>query len=258
MDKIRTLQESKLIEHHTSLYEYQETDFRNSNLRKLVLKYARGANALEIGCGTGHLSLDLLKRDFSVVAIDILPEMVEFAKLTTKRYQQQIQILNLKAEEIHKLKSQKFDLVVCVDVLEHIQSDIQVLRKIHDILKEEGRLLLVVPALKFLYGIRDREIGHFRRYSRTEIQQKMTQCEFIIKKTRYWNAIGILPYLISEKVFRQQINETIRHSRRNQFASILNFLLSKWFAFFENHFHVGLGLSLFVVAQKSNGLSDQG
>ncbi len=243
---------SKLIEHYTRLYEYQETDFRNSNLRKMVLKYAIGSHALEIGCGTGHLALDLLGRGFSVTAIDMSPEMVELTKQTTQAYQGQIQILPLRAEEIHKLEPQVFDLITGVDVLEHIQSDVDVLVGIYGRLSEQGRLLLVVPAHPCLYGIRDREMGHFRRYRQREIQHKLEQCGFTIKKMRFWNVMGVVPYYLSEKVLKRRVNEKLRYSRHSPMAFLFHFLMNHWFALFENHVHVGWGLSLFIIAEKSN------
>ena len=181
----------------------------------MVLEHASGSCALDIGCGTGHLALELLKRGFSVTAIDILQEMVEFTKQTTKGYDERVQIIRLKAEELDKLRPKMFDLIVCVDVLEHIQSDVQVLAGISDRLTERGRLLMVVPAHPFLYGIRDREMGHFRRYRRAEIRQKITQCGLTLTKMRTWNVTGVLPYLISEKIFKRRVNETLRHSRRS-------------------------------------------
>ena len=247
-----TSKRNRLSEHYTSLYKRQETDFRNHNLRKFVLKAASGSNALEVGCGTGHLALDLLKHGFSVVAVDISPQMVAFTKQTTQPYAHQVQILKLRAEELHKLGPQTFDLITCVDVLEHIEFDTQVLIGIRERLNKHGQFLLVVPAHKCLYGVRDREMGHFRRYSRAEIQQKMTQCGFTIRKLCFWNATGVLPYFISEKVFRRPVNESLRHSPQSQFASVLNFLFRQWFALFENHVHLGFGLSLFIVAEKSN------
>ena len=141
--------------------------------------------------------------------------------------------------------------VLCIDILEHIKNDEQVLEAISAKLNDGGKLLLLAPAHKRLYGIRDREMGHLRRYSREEIRRKMMRCGYTILKMRSWNLLGVIPYFISEKIFRRRINERVRYARRNLLAAMLNFLLSKWFALVENHLSFGVGLSLFIVAEKS-------
>jgi hypothetical protein len=94
-------------------------------------------------------------------------------------------------------------------------------------------------------------MGHLRRYNRKEIRRKMMRCGYTILKMRSWNFLGVIPYFISEKIFKRRVNERVRYSRRKPLAAILNLLLSKWFALVENHLSFGIGLSLFIVAGKS-------
>ncbi len=57
-----------------------------------------------------------------------------------------------------------FDLVVALDVLEHVEEDEAALRSLVEMAKPGGRILLTVPAIQALWGSHDRRLRHVRRY----------------------------------------------------------------------------------------------
>ena len=66
-------------------------------------------------------------------------------------------------------ESDAFDLVVCLDVLEHIADDLAALRELRRVSAADGRLLVTVPAHRWLWGAHDDLAGHQRRYTRASL-----------------------------------------------------------------------------------------
>ena len=63
-------------------------------------------------------------------------------------------------------EGRRFDSVVMLNVLEHIEDDVEILRMLgSSCSRPDGRIVLYVPALNGLYGKWDRKVGHYRRYA---------------------------------------------------------------------------------------------
>jgi len=71
-----------------------------------------------------------------------------------------------------------YDVVLLLDVLEHIEDDTKVLREIHRILKREGKLIFNVPEDPKLFSSIDRYNGHFRRYSKEGLKKISREAGF--------------------------------------------------------------------------------
>lgn len=242
------MQSQKLIRHLIRIHEYSKDDFRLNNLRNLVIKHLKKGNVLDVGSGTGHMTLEALKMGHEVTAIDISPEMVNFTKSECIQLGYEAKTIVLDVKNIETVGIECFDNVICLDLLEHIKDDNDVLKYLHSVLKEKGKLIINVPSLKFLYGIRDKEMGHCRRYDKGELIEKLKKNGFTIEKIMYFNFLGVFPYIIFEKVLQRKIYEDIRY-QRGKFKNIINMVLNKWLLF-ETKIRVPWGLSLFVVATK--------
>ncbi|MFH1428269.1 MAG: class I SAM-dependent methyltransferase [Candidatus Margulisiibacteriota bacterium] len=247
------MERDRLIEHYQKIYENQKRDFRNNNLRKTVLKEIKRKGAvLDIGCGTGHFTLNMLEDGMDVTAIDTLQEMVDFTTLTTKKYGSKVKTARMDAEDLSReFKPLTFDNILLIDVLEHIKDDEQLLQDLHSLLRENGELIIVVPAYQWCYGVRDKEIGHFRRYDKKDIVSKLIKNGFVIKKARYWNLISLLPYIVFEKILNKRPNEEFRYKEKQSLLyRIVCRMLDMWFMLIENRFSFGCGLSLLLVVKK--------
>lgn len=102
--------------------------------------------------------------------------------------------------DISCLEDGSFDLLYTLNVLEHIEDDVAALKTCHDKIKPGGRLLIYVPAFQVLYSSMDRNVGHFRRYSRTELSRKVRTAGFDIIKNEYVDCAGFVATLFF-KVF---------------------------------------------------------
>lgn len=223
-------------------------DFRNYNLMQLIVSLVRGQSVLDIGCGNGFLLDILRKRGKKILGIEPLSEMIALAN----QHFPGLPIYKGLAEDLDKILPNRVDTIILTDVLEHIKDDQTQLKKIHDRLNPRGQLILVVPAYPFLYGKKDRNLGHFRRYSKSGLMKLCSETSFTITSIRYWNLLGVIPYFISEKILGKELNTSLRASSGNSksLKKYLNHFLHRWFSLVENNFNAGFGLSIICVAER--------
>ncbi len=137
---------------------------------------------LEIGSGTGFISKSIQKYG-KVTYIEISKEANLYAK--ENGIKDVIESDFNKIEISNDLKS-KFDLVIALDVLEHIQDDTETMKRVKQVLKKDGYFIVNVPAHKFLWSEHDEALHHKRRYSKTEIVKKLADNGFVIEKCSFF------------------------------------------------------------------------
>ncbi|MBI2009612.1 MAG: methyltransferase domain-containing protein, partial [Candidatus Chisholmbacteria bacterium] len=98
----------------------------------------------------------------------------------------------------------KFDVITCLDVLEHIETDRQALGTIKKLLKSGGYAIITVPAYPWLFSYWDTILGHYRRYSKTELKQKVKKAHLTIVKLSFVYAF-LLPPVIPFRLIRHQL-----------------------------------------------------
>ncbi len=235
-----------LLEHYRQLGN-QTNDFRNRNLRSLVASMVTGTSVLDIGCGSGHLLRLLQDQGKDVVGLEPSGELVDLAQALHGP----LRIEHGSPEDIDRWPH-RFDTITIIDVLEHIQDDVQQLRRMKALLKPRGRLVVVVPAFQVLYGPRDAEQGHFRRYERGDLVHKLQMTGYRIGKVRYWNAMGFLPYFIASRVLPRLLRVDLRSvNEKGALKRMMIKVLDAWYRYFENRVNCGFGLSLIAVADEA-------
>jgi len=106
------------------------------------------------------------------------------------------------------LAAERLDTVVCLNVLEHIEDDRASLRAMHDLLQPGGRLVLLVPSLRALYGTLDEALGHFRRYVPAELTDKLRTAGFHLRHLEYFNLAGVPGWWVAGRVLRRRLIPT--------------------------------------------------
>ena len=129
-----------------------------------------GRRVLEIGAGIGNMSAFLVDRE-RVVRTDT--ERYYLDRLRQRfAGRPHVSVAELRLPAVSSgLGAERLDTVVCLNVLEHIEDDRASLRAMHDLLQPGGRLVLLVPSLRALYGTLDEALGHFRRYVPAELSE---------------------------------------------------------------------------------------
>lgn len=89
-----------------------------------------------------------------------------------------------------------FSDVYSLNVLEHIEEDVVALREIREHMAIGGRLVLFVPAHPVLYSSFDKRIGHFRRYTKSDLIRKVEQSGFQVTKCEYFDSLGYFVALL--------------------------------------------------------------
>ena len=89
-----------------------------------------------------------------------------------------------------------YDAVVYINVLEHVEREREELDRAREALRPGGHLLVFVPALAWLFSAFDREVGHFRRYSRPGLERVVEHGGFEIVRSRYFDLAGVLPWYV--------------------------------------------------------------
>jgi len=164
-----------------------------------------GDRILDIGCSMGNITQGFLDRDL-VVGVDCVAEVAEVAK---KRFSEHNNFsalcLNFPKDDISPLKNYYFDTIVAVNVLEHIEDDVEALRAMHWLLCSGGHVAMVVPAIKWLYGTMDHEDRHYRRYSKRELLHKLEDANFRILSVDYMNMMGLFGWFFNGRVLKKRI-----------------------------------------------------
>ncbi len=163
-----------------------------------------GRRVVEIGAGTGNMSAFLADRE-RLVLTDTEPYYLgRLRERFAGRPHVRVAELRLPARD-PALAAERLDTVMCLNVLEHIEDDRGSLRAMRDLLQPGGRLVLLVPALRALYGTLDEALGHFRRYGPGELTAKLGQAGFRVRHVEYFNLAGVPGWWLTGRVLRRRL-----------------------------------------------------
>ncbi len=151
---------------------------------------AKGKRVLDIGCGAGTLSFYIAKRGNQVVGIDISLNSIRTCCLSVKNLGLENNVefrqLNFPKDPIKGC----FDLVLCIEVLEHLPEDKKAINYIFKLLLPNGIAIISTPSKNApLYRLSysknfDRKVGHLRRYSENELKTIVSESGFKILEVR--------------------------------------------------------------------------
>jgi SAM-dependent methyltransferase len=162
-----------------------------------------GRRVLDVGAGVGTFA-DLAGRaGAAVVALEPEPA---FAAHMRQRFEGRPEVTVVEGDggDLPEDVGADFDSILCVNVLEHLRDDVTALEGFRARLATGGRVLLLVPAHRFLYGGYDRAAGHERRYERGELGHKLEAAEFEVETLRHVNPVGGLGWFLRVRVGRRR------------------------------------------------------
>lgn len=160
---------------------------------------------LSVGCGVGY-DLELMRRfgkvyvmDTERRALDLIPDGL----VADKRV----------GDICHGgYEDGFFDLVVAMDLLEHIHDDGLAIREILRMLRPGGAMILTVPAFPFLYSGHDRELGHVRRYTKKTIR-RLLEPAFRLERINFWTSLLFPPLAVQRLAERNSSDSALKETR---------------------------------------------
>lgn len=237
-----------LAEFYAAHAAQEETDFRFVALVELLAARLRGRSVVDLGCGTAALARALSGRGLTVLAVEPDPAIHALAAAAPRP--PGLTLLNARLEELSAAQLAPYENVLLIDVLEHIADDRAALARIAERMAPGAQLLCLLPAIEGLYGRRDRDVGHHRRYSAGAARRLFEGLPFSSVELSAWNMLGVPVYWLCEKVLGRPVPETIRQGRRGPLQRMLNAGLLAWFRLVENRVSAPAGLSLLVRATR--------
>ena len=147
-----------------------------------------GNQVLEIGAGIGNMTRELIVGRKSYLASDIDEEHLARQNVRFRGRQnfrsQKCDLCN--SEDFTDLRG-KFDTVVCLNVVEHVDDHLGALRNIRSALQPGGCAIILVPQDQAIYGTLDEVLGHYRRYSEESLRAVMTEAGFSVERVLHFN-----------------------------------------------------------------------
>lgn len=203
-------------------------------------------NILELGSGMGTYS-EKVVRDFTESKVIVSEIDHDYIKSLESKFKPNknvfVKNIDLNNQECFKEIDTKINTVFALNVLEHIGDDVKALNYIYDILEPGGKLVFLVPAHKFLFNSVDRAVGHYRRYSRKTVKDKVQQTKFKLGKMFYFNFAGIPGWFVSGNILKKQVINESALGFFNTLVPVFKFVGK--YVFFRS-----IGISLIVVLAK--------
>jgi len=202
-----------------------------------------GRRILECGSGTGNITKFLRNKD-AVVATDIIDFYLQelqrhfsyFSHISVHKF-------DLTDDAMAKWLNKEYspDTVLSLNVLEHIEDDKKAFENIYHSLGKDGLVVLVLPAHQALFSKIDKHLGHYRRYTKDLLRERLEQAGFRVEKMMYLNMLGALGWFVNGRLLRKKLLP----SRQVRLFDLLIKLLA-----IENWIDPPFGLSVLAVARK--------
>jgi len=166
-------------------------EFANLNLAKKVL---------DGGCGQGGVLSLIQQKEIFTVGSDMAKESVIWGMKKGR-------ITNgIQASLTHlPFKDEAFDISICTEVLEHVDDDLSSLRELNRVTK--NRIIITVPAHKYLWTNSDDMVLHKRRYSKSELLELIKNSNMKVVKLKPFGISAGIMVLIFKLFFHSKYEE---------------------------------------------------
>lgn len=237
---------------HDSLFDIEEASFwfqhRNKCITKILKKYYPTGMFYDIGGGNGCVAKAIQDNGHSVTLIE------PYEKGANNAVTRGIETVICSTIQNSGFPYNSIPAIGIFDVLEHIQDDDIFLKELNDYLEIGGKLFITVPSYQFLWADIDKESGHYRRYTRSDLKNKLKKANFEVLYQTYFFALLPIPIyffrtLPSRFKIKKKGKENLNEHIHPMLKHILN-LYSKIESSIMNITSLPFGGSCLVVARK--------
>lgn len=236
------------------MYEMEQTHWWFVCHRELAVRLIESLGLtqpfiLDVGSGAGA-NLLAFSQLGEASGVDIADEAIEFSR------KRGIKNISKGSGEHLNFPDKTFDVIACLDVLEHTTNPVAVLTELKRVLKDEGRIILQVPAFPILWSQHDEALGHYRRYEAKTLISDLQEAGLTCEKMSHFYFLSffvVAPIRLARrflvpKKFRKKSDTTTLP------PAFLNELLKRWFKLemkFSMKHSLPLGTTLYAVVRKS-------
>ncbi|MGB2868263.1 MAG: class I SAM-dependent methyltransferase [Bacteroidota bacterium] len=203
-----------------------------------------GSKVLDVGCGVGGMLVSLSDR-YEAYGTDTSTLAIEFCR---KRGLKNVFECDLKGLPLPNLE---FDLIMLLDVIEHVDDDLGLLREAFGRLKKGGIVLVTVPAYQFLWTRHDDLNHHKRRYVGRRLGRVLVESGFLVDRMSYFNTL-LFPLALVTRLLHKVLGSG-NESELSIPPSPLNNILKSIFSLERpllRRLSFWFGLSILAIARK--------
>lgn len=216
----------------------EELSYATSYNRWIVGKFEDflGQKVLEVGGGIGSISKVFVSLGKTVWVSEVNKKFLKILKHNFEN----ILYLDIEKEKLGFF--QKFDSVVVINVLEHIENRIQALKNCRKLIKANGSVIILVPAHNFLYGSYDKNVGHFLRYTKNVLKEELSESGLKAVSMEYCNKLGAFGWFVNSRLLK-------KGTAPKQQVKLMN-AATPFLGIFDKLIPGDFGMSLICIAKK--------
>ncbi len=207
MSKKFELQEND-VSGETTLDVISDADKFNQWMFDTIRPHTSG-RILEIGSGIGNISDLFLKDNAEIMLSDI---RTGYCATLEKRFQdapslQGVLLMDLTDDDFDTKFADHvgtYDSIFALNVVEHIFDDDLALKNSKKLLKDGGKLVILVPSYQALFNGFDTELEHYRRYTKNSLTKVFKKSDYEIMHAQYFNFIGIFGWFFTGSILRKK------------------------------------------------------
>lgn len=235
---------------YPELYRVEDQHWWHQQKRRVIHNLIKHycpepGKVLDVGCGAGKLLEELKQLGWQIDGVDTVISLSKKRGLPIKKADLQTHPL--------PYPTNYFDLVVCLDTLEHMSNDKRLVAEMARVSKPKGIIITSVPAYQWLFSYWDRMLGHFRRYNQKTLLRAIAKDQLKQKFISYYFSFLLLP-----AIFVRLIKILLRQKQQSDFTTdplpVFSHALVSLFGGLEliwlKRFNIPFGLSLVGVFEK--------
>lgn len=239
---VRTGLVRDVAEHHPGYAAWKrlERGYRYNDWQWSRMAPAVGRRVLCLSSGTINVVQHLLTREH-VVVTDADEWYLRLLRMTFGETSAHVELRPFDWKTTDWARPGEFDTVLCLNVLEQVEDDLAALRRLRETLSPGGRIVLVVPAVRSLYGSIDRAIGNLRRYEKRELDLRLRQAGFTVERMEHFNVLGAVAWFVNSRILRRRRIPRVQAWINDRLTGLLRL---------ETRYPPRWGLSLLAVARR--------
>ena len=181
----------------TATERFDKANFHIRYCLSKIKKFIKG-DILEVGAGCGSFTRNYYEPSFKSITLTDTDEKNISTLKDIFQNKENIEVLNKSVSDIEK----KFNTILYLHVLEHIEADIKEIEEATKKLAEGGYLIIMAPAHQKIYCNLDKAVGHFRRYEKDFFYKKFKFLTLI--NFKFLDSMGYLLYLLNKIFFKKE------------------------------------------------------